>query len=681
MSLNNPAAIGYLVSFVVYAALIWRLTRQSATRLLTRAVWVASAAMALWSTALAFHFLGRPSSTSIPVITEWIRNFTWITVLLLALGEVRGGGERVRPPANSYAIVAVIISVLIAALVALAAIVGSAVFIRILGLIFAVAILVLCEQVLRNRTLQPGEIYSYICIAGGGLYLFEFFENIPIETISNRLPLFDIAGGWVAAVVVLPLLVVLRRPMPIIQVESDRPPFVFHWLSVLTVAVLLIALVSADAFVNSVGGSWPVVLWTVLTTAILSFAVVLGVSPPLRGQVRVFLTKSFLRYKYDYRREWLRFIGTLSETGLERLPSTSVQAIARIVNSPAGVVWVIDEDSERFTPIGAWQHPLPLTKTFSTDSSLVQFMRQRQWVIDLTEKQRHPSRYGDLELDSWFETPEEWWIIVPMLLGNELYGFVALQRAPTLSTLNFEDHDLLRTVGRHIATHLKQAVSDRQLSEAQQFSTYHRLSAFLMHDLNNLAAQLSLVVKNAEKHRRDPKFIDDMIATVAHSVSRMNRLLEQLSNATQQSTIQKVNLVAIVEKAISLSAQRKPRPSFVPEVEPIHVQADAERLCNVLEHLIRNAQDATDDDGSLQIEVQTADNIAAVHISDTGCGMSEEFINERLFRPFDSTKGSQSMGIGAYQAREYIRSLGGQVDVESTPGAGTTFILQMPVAR
>ena len=208
-------------------------------------------------------------------------------------------------------------------------------------------------------------------------------------------------------------------------------------------------------------------------------------------------------------------------------------------------------------------------------------MRQRQWVIDRTEKQRHPSRYGDLELDSWFEAPEKWWIIVPMLLGNELYGFIALQRAPTLSTLNFEDHDLLRTVGRHVATHLKHAESDRQLSEAQQFSTNHRLSAFLMHDLNNLAAQLALVVKNAEKHRRDPKFIDDMIATVA----------------------------------------------------------------------------------------------------DSGCGMSEVLINERLFRPFDSTKGSQSMGIGAYQAREYIRSIGGQVDVASTPGNGTTFTLQMPVAR
>jgi signal transduction histidine kinase len=61
--------------------------------------------------------------------------------------------------------------------------------------------------------------------------------------------------------------------------------------------------------------------------------------------------------------------------------------------------------------------------------------------------------------------------------------------------------------------------------------------------------------------------------------------------------------------------------------------------------------------------------------------MSPEFIRERLFRPFDSTKGSHAMGIGAYQAREYARMLGGQLEVKSTEGQGTTFTLQLPVAN
>jgi len=69
-----------------------------------------------------------------------------------------------------------------------------------------------------------------------------------------------------------------------------------------------------------------------------------------------------------------------------------------------------------------------------------------------------------------------------------------------------------------------------------------------------------------------------------------------------------------------------------------------------------------------------------ISISDTGCGMTPEFIRDRLFRPFDSTKGSQGMGIGAYQAREYVRQLGGLVDVTSTVGEGSRFDIWLPVA-
>ncbi len=108
-------------------------------------------------------------------------------------------------------------------------------------------------------------------------------------------------------------------------------------------------------------------------------------------------------------------------------------------------------------------------------------------------------------------------------------------------------------------------------------------------------------------------------------------------------------------------------------------EANPERLTTVAEHLIRNAQDATDDNGQVDVSAVMADSVVTVRISDTGCGMTPKFIRERLFRPFDSTKGSQSMGIGAYQAREYIRELGGQLTVSSEIGEGTSFSLSLPV--
>jgi signal transduction histidine kinase len=102
----------------------------------------------------------------------------------------------------------------------------------------------------------------------------------------------------------------------------------------------------------------------------------------------------------------------------------------------------------------------------------------------------------------------------------------------------------------------------------------------------------------------------------------------------------------------------------------------------VLEHVIRNAQDSVGGGGAGEVSV-TLERRAAeaeIAIADTGAGMDARFVRERLFRPFDSTKGSKGMGIGAYQAREYVRQLGGDVEVQSSPGRGTRFLIRLPLA-
>jgi signal transduction histidine kinase len=113
----------------------------------------------------------------------------------------------------------------------------------------------------------------------------------------------------------------------------------------------------------------------------------------------------------------------------------------------------------------------------------------------------------------------------------------------------------------------------------------------------------------------------------------------------------------------------------------LHVQADADQLVTVFEHLLRNAQDATREDGTVVVTLGAEGRHCVVTVADTGCGMTPEFIQTRLFKPFDTTKGSRGMGIGAYQLREYIRSLGGSVEVASAPGRGTTFVVKLDKAR
>jgi signal transduction histidine kinase len=129
----------------------------------------------------------------------------------------------------------------------------------------------------------------------------------------------------------------------------------------------------------------------------------------------------------------------------------------------------------------------------------------------------------------------------------------------------------------------------------------------------------------------------------------------------------------------SKSAQL-PIPALELKAEQIWIKADNDRMEAVFGHVIQNAQDATPADGKINVAVSTANSQVLVKVTDTGCGMDEQFIRERLFRPFDSTKGLTGMGIGAYETREFIHSIGGQVSVTSRPGKGTEFKIGIPLA-
>jgi putative PEP-CTERM system histidine kinase len=193
-----------------------------------------------------------------------------------------------------------------------------------------------------------------------------------------------------------------------------------------------------------------------------------------------------------------------------------------------------------------------------------------------------------------------------------------------------------------------------------------------MHDLKNLAAQLSLIVTNAARHKRNPEFVDDAISTVAHSTERMQRLIEQLQGRELRSPARRVRVADLLQRAVERCAPRKPVPRIETDTDA-SVEADPERLISVVEHIVRNAQDATPEDGTITVHAASREDSILITVTDTGCGMSPDFIGTRLFRPFDTTKGSKGMGIGAYQARAYVTSLGGVLTVRSTPGQGSTF--------
>ncbi len=251
------------------------------------------------------------------------------------------------------------------------------------------------------------------------------------------------------------------------------------------------------------------------------------------------------------------------------------------------------------------------------------------------------------------------WLLLPLVLEDRLIGFVVLAQARARRAFDWEDTDLLRAAGSQVAATLAQAADAKRVAEARQFEGFNRLTAFLMHDLKNIAAQQSLLLQNAGRHKQNPAFVDDMLATVANSVQRISRLLEQLRGDAAPTRRARVQLARVIEKALDECRAQSPRPEYQPAAEDLWVHADSDQFATVLGHVIRNAQDAAREHGHVTLGIERAGALAVIEIEDDGAGMDEDFIRNRLFQPFFTTKASKGMGIGAYQAREY-RALAGR---------------------
>lgn len=403
-------------------------------------------------------------------------------------------------------------------------------------------------------------------------------------------------------------------------------------------------------------------------------------SSRLNARLRVLVSKHFLPFRYDYREEWLRLIDTLvSPDSGAPLPERVIRGVAQIVGSPAGVLWMRASDGGALTATAGWNTKvLPDASIFPDDPALV-FMLERQWTIDTAELARRPELYAGLRRPDWLESFPEGLLIVPLISNEVLIGVIVLFQSSSAFRLTFEEIDLLRTSGRQVAAFLAQYDSDQKLAEGRQFEALNRLTAFVMHDLKNLIAQQSLMVQNAARHKGNPEFFEDAMATINNSVARMNKLLQQLQSGETSGPRQRVAVASAVADAVDRCRSREPVPQFVNNAGDVHVWIERERLTAVLAHLIRNAQEATDRDGQVSVQVDTGDSGVLIEIVDDGCGMELEFVRTRLFRPFDTTKGSKGMGIGAYQARTFVAEAGGTLRVESEPGQGSRFAIRLPV--
>jgi putative PEP-CTERM system histidine kinase len=549
------------------------------------------------------------------------------------------------------------------------------------GLVTSLLGLVLLEQIYRNSSQTARGSVKYLTAGVGVLFAYDLFLYSQAELLRGISSEAWIARGAIDALAVpLIALAVRRNPQWSLDIFVSRQA-VFFTTTFVGVGAYLLLMSIGGYYVREIGGEWGRVGQLIFFAGAAVVLFYLLASAALRRHARVFISKHFYRNKYDYRIEWLRFIGTLSSDPDTDVRRTGIHAIAQIFSSPAAILFSLDEPGRRFVPVAAWPvklEDLTAPTELASDEDLPRFLERTHWIIDLQEYRRTPDIYENVTLPRWILDNPEMRILSPLLQLDRMVGFVVLYQPPPPFELTYEDRDLLNTVGAHVATHLAQHEADRRLAESGQFEAYNRLTAFMMHDLKNSVAQLQLIVTNSARHKHNPQFVDDAIETIANTVDRMSRLIQHLRRDSAASRLSSVQLDELVRAAAAQCADRVPAAA-VNIQDPARVNADPERLTAIIEHLIRNAQDASAPEGQIVLELRADRRNALFTVTDTGSGMTAEFVRERLFRPFDSTKGSKGMGIGAYQVREYVRMLGGQVEVQSSPGTGTRFSITLPL--
>lgn len=665
------------VVFVLLLATIWR------SRARGSSILFAIVLSAWWAAGITLHAEGRDEVTLTGYLLELVFDFGWITFVALQLdrGISTSSVRLLRLGGPGLAVAAILAGVLAAAITeTLPGREPLATMLYAASIATSLAGFIMLEQLVRNARPRQREAIKYLVVGIGGIFTYDlvlYTEALLAQPDASSL--WAMRGYVVVLCTILIGLSLHNNSSWGAGILLSRRVYYFSGAllgSAIYVGIVLIAVIYARQFGGEVGELLPIFIVFLATLGL----VLATMSEKFRARIRVELAKNFFERKFDYRREWLRLIDTLTASD-DPLPprKRAIKSLAQVVGAGTGSLWMKTGRSASFEVVSSWNEPMP-DLSIPPDDPMLVFLRESGWVIDFQDVGDSPEVAAVLASSTAALSLPPSGILVPLQHEDSLVGFVRLDAVSVPKALNFEDFDLLKTAGTQVASFLMQLESSERLAEGRQFEAYNRFTAYVMHDLKNAIAQQSLVVDNAARHKRNPEFVDDAIETIKGSVVRMKRVLQNLQQRSIDEPLQRVNLTKLVLHAKSQCADRDPVPELSIPGYPVVVMANQERLLTAVCNAVRNAQDATPADGEVGIELTATGDSAVVSIRDSGVGMDEEFVRQRLFRPFDSTKGAEGMGIGAYQLRETVISIGGEVSVTSASQEGTCVKLTIPLA-
>lgn len=422
-----------------------------------------------------------------------------------------------------------------------------------------------------------------------------------------------------------------------------------------------------------------------ILVGIVGLAVLL-LSDRLRSSVGQFVTRNFHRPEHDYRRIWTNATESLSSQ-LNR--SGVCKAAARLISETCQAlsvtIFIVDESGHALIPKATTSPDREEGERDETlgasieDEAVLDGLRAAGEPVDLEEPDAEwAESLRELITGKFARGGDR--IVVPLIAANRLVGMISL--ADRVNGLPYTDADreLLAAIGNHIAASLLNLRLNEELMRGKELEAFQAISTFFVHDMKNAANSLGIMLQNLPVHFDDPAFREDALRGIGKTVGHINELTERLSSFRDELEleIEEADLNALVLETLDELPIGK-EVEVVKDLAALPMNKfDSRQIRTVLTNLVINAQEAVGSAGRIVIESALHNGAVHLTVRDNGCGMSPEFLQKDLFRPFRSTK-SKGLGIGMFQSRMIIKAHGGSMHVESVEGEGTMFRVILPL--
>lgn len=474
----------------------------------------------------------------------------------------------------------------------------------------------------------------------------------------------------------------VRQGFAEIDVYPSRAVLQTSFTLLLVGAYLLIVGVFAQIVAQI--GAWKYFqLQTLVVLVGIAALAVLLLSNRLRLRLSDFVGRHFKRPQHNSHQIWTRFTQKMS-TRLDEssLCATAAKLLSDTFNALSVTIWRFNEQQRLIFAASTSQFEGDVAQTaqnisFSDFKQLAAQKLSRPFELD---KQRAAWAQKLQQISSTQFRNGGNRICVPLFAGDNLLGFIILADRVSGVFFTVEELDLLKCIGDQLAASLLNLQLTKELMLRKEVEAFQTVSAFFVHDLKNTASTLSLMLQNLPGHFDDPDFRTDALRGIGSTVDRINQLISRASLLRRKVdlSLAEVDLNKLITEEVG-NLNGLSKGGIVTKLQSLpKVTADKEQLRSVVTNLLLNAREAVENGGQITVETSRNNGWIILSVADTGCGMNPAFLENRLFRPFQTTK-KKGLGIGMFQAKMIVEAHRGTIRVQSQPGLGTTFQVMLPL--